>query len=103
MGGVLGIAIYSSIFNNILMSELISRLDGLASITPEVLYGIQNSDQALRSMPEPIQVLSKEAYMVSLYMVFIIFCPVVGIGFILSLCLENKKLDNSASDPVATA
>jgi MFS family permease len=97
VGGVIGIAVGSAVFNNLVASELQSKLGGLPGMTPQTLFGIQNSVAVLRQMPEAVQLLAEEAFMTSLDTVFVMFVPFVGIAFLLSLFLEDKRLDKTAA------
>jgi EmrB/QacA subfamily drug resistance transporter len=95
IGGVIGVAISSAVFNNRLSSELQANLANLPGITPQILYGIENSVEVLRKMPLPIQTIAKEAYMTAIQNVFLVSIPFVIASFLFSLFLENKRLVRS--------
>jgi hypothetical protein len=54
-------------------------------------------------MPAPIQTIAKEAYMSSLQKIFVLSIPFVGVSFLFSLMLANKRLTKASQGQHAPA
>ncbi|KAI8871815.1 MFS general substrate transporter [Ramicandelaber brevisporus] len=82
LGGIIGLAIQSTILNN-----------GLTSRLPEKLANIaMNSQYAIKLTPEPMKTQIIDAYVLSLRDVFIATAPFVAAGFVAACFLKHIPL-----------
>ncbi|RUP46018.1 hypothetical protein BC936DRAFT_147448 [Jimgerdemannia flammicorona] len=88
LGGVFGIAIAGSIFNNALATNVV---DIVKPLTPAVLEAVK-SQGLIRELPEDVKMLVIKAYVKSLDTAFIVAVPFLGIAFLASLFIEFKPL-----------
>ncbi|CAG8465673.1 10607_t:CDS:2 [Ambispora leptoticha] len=87
IGGVFGVAISGSIFNNKLSSHLVDVLP------PGISFDlVKNSVEYIRSLPPDVQVPIIHAYVQSLRYVFLIGVPMAGVAFIHSLFIKHVPL-----------
>ncbi|RUS29735.1 major facilitator superfamily domain-containing protein [Jimgerdemannia flammicorona] len=86
IGGVLGIAISGSIFNNKLLASLTSlQLDfSIAAARTNVAY--------VQMLPEAVKGQVINSYVQSLSLVFIVGTPLAGVTFLASLFVQHFKL-----------
>ncbi|PVG01377.1 ABC transporter [Serendipita vermifera] len=98
LGGVIGIAIAGTIFNN----QLVKELGGYANqLSPELLQAVKQSVTVIFSLPPELQAPVVHAYVRSLDYVFIFSVPVCAITTIAALFIKNWNLKARGAGPTA--
>jgi EmrB/QacA subfamily drug resistance transporter len=89
LGGVIGIAIAGTIFNNQLVKELGAYAD---QIPPDVLKAVKQSVTVIFQLPEALQGPVVHAYVKSLDYVFIFCVPVAALTTVFALLIKNWNM-----------
>jgi MFS family permease len=89
LGGVIGIAIAGTIFNNQLVKELAKYASGL---TPETMTAVKQSVTVIFSLPESVQASVVKAYVHALDYAFLLSVPTCICGTLSALLIRNWNL-----------
>jgi len=89
LGGVIGIAIAGTIFNNELVKELAKYASGL---TPETLQAVKQSVTVIFTLPESMQVPVVKAYVHALDYAFLLSVPTCICATLAALLIKNWNL-----------
>jgi EmrB/QacA subfamily drug resistance transporter len=104
LGGAFGTAIFGTILNQQVNSNLKSGFADLASSNPDqlgnldqsLLDSLQNNTEVITTLPPLVQTTVLESFAGAFQTVFWVALPVVIIGFIFALFLKEKPLQSSA-------
>ncbi|KAG2176966.1 hypothetical protein INT43_007620, partial [Umbelopsis isabellina] len=101
VGGVFGIAIFGTIYQN----DLISQLNSMTLNMPAQV--IAQNFEIVKTLPEPLRLQVQLAYVTSLDKMRLVIIPFAGVAFIASLFIEHfelrKKAGGQKDTPAAAA
>jgi EmrB/QacA subfamily drug resistance transporter len=92
IGGVIGVAVCSALFNNRAATVLARNLAGIEGITPQVLEALRRDPKFLVKLPAALHPLVLDAYVQALNLIFLIGVPLAGAAFLLSLGLKHHPI-----------
>jgi MFS family permease len=104
LGGAFGTAIFGTILNQQVSSNLRSGFanlesnnpDQLANLDPSLIDSLQNNTEAIATLPPLVEVTVLESFAEAFQTVFWVALPVVLLGFVFALFLKEKPLQSSA-------
>ncbi|QKW06261.1 MFS transporter [Streptomyces sp. NA04227] len=102
IGASFGVAIFGTVFANLLVDKLDSALSGRAlppGVNPESL---QDDPRAVQGLPEPVREPVLHAYSSAITDVFLYGAPLALLAFILAFYLRHDRLRGSVTAPDAT-
>ncbi|MQA94009.1 MAG: MFS transporter [Streptosporangiales bacterium] len=96
LGGAMGVAAFGSVLTTRLSDEM-TELMAKAHIRPPAGGGTPSlgSPEAIRQMPEPMQIIIREAFTSALHTVFLIGAPIALLGFFVTLLMKEVPLRTS--------
>jgi ABC-type phosphate transport system permease subunit len=103
LGGAFGTAIFGTILSQQVAKNLESNLaevaksapDQIANLDPTVLGNLTNNTEAISTLPPAVQSSVLESFMGAFQSVFWAALPVVALGIIFALFLQEKPLQDS--------
>ncbi|GAB5585346.1 hypothetical protein Unana1_00246 [Umbelopsis nana] len=97
VGACFGIAIFGTVFNNTLATEL-----GKLTL-PFSIQVAEHSFELVKNLPEPLQSQVKDAYCVALDRMFLLILPFGAVALISSLFVQHFKLHRTLQPPQPNA
>ena len=94
VGGVIGTAIFGAVMANQLTSHLVANLPASVD-TPENISAMTSAMSTISSLPPSVKPIVLEAFTSALDTVFLTAVPILVVGFIFSLALQDIHLSSS--------